>query len=146
MLYRSILLHICRTGTGAEDCLVTAIGRLMHGPHTHGITGDGIPTLRTYPRGHNMYAHMCAAAPGGPGSTLHGMYHIHLAGNFRIASCVNNRNRGLRRRSIVLVHNNHIGSLPNIHCRAMHNTLSYSNIGSHGRTHSGCNIGHPGTW
>lgn len=141
-----------------EEGGVPAFGRLMHGNHRILIAGDATPTLRGAcgsrggrcsslddPRGHNIYATIHAVAPGGPGSTLHGITHIHLAGNVRIASCVPNVNRGLRRRSIILVHNNHIGSLPNIHCRVVHNALSARNITNHGRTHSGCNTGHPGT-
>lgn len=87
---------------------------------------------------------MGATAPGGPGSTLEGVTEMELSGNVRIDSCVPNMNRGLRRRDIILVHNNHIGSLPNIHCRVIHNALSTRNISNHVRDHSGCNTGHPG--
>lgn len=124
---------------------VPAVGRLIHGKHVAPRRGSGSHTLRDYPRHHNIYLRIVAHAPGGPGSTLHGITGIHLAGNRRIVTCVNNRNRGLRRRSVILIHNNHIGSLPNIHCRVIHNTLSYLNISGHHRNHSGCNTGHPGT-
>ncbi len=124
---------------------VPAVRRLMEGNEAILMSGDGSPTLSDYPRHHNMYIHICAAAPGGPGSTVHGITHIHLAGVGRIGSCVPKRNRGLRRRSVILIHNNHIGSLPNMHCRVIHNALSATNITGHARHHSGCNTGHPGT-
>ncbi len=138
----------CKGGGGIWDVggrgRVPAVRRLIEGKEIALRSGDGSPTLSSYPRHHNIYIHICAAAPGGPGSTLHGMTHIHLAGSGRIGTCVPNRNRGLRRRSVILIHNNHIGSLPNIHCRVIHNSLSATNMTNHARHHSGCNTGHPG--
>lgn len=123
---------------------VPAVRRLMEGKHRILIRGDGSPTLSSYPREHNIYIEICAAAPGGPGSTVHGITHMHLAGRGRIGSCVPKRKRGLRRRSVMLMHNKHMGSLPNIHCRVIHKALSATNMTKHAREHSGCNTGHPG--
>lgn len=154
--YVHVLLHV---GFTREECgLLPAFGRLMEANEGSIRGGTGTPTLLGdlgagggivgsgySPRGHNMYATIGATAPGGPGSTLHGVTHIHLAGNVRISTCVPNINRGLRRRSMIVIHNNHIGSLPNIHCRVVHNALSARNMGNEVRDHSGCNTGGPGT-
>lgn len=69
---------------------------------------------------------------------------MHLSGLLRIATCVPNVKRGLRRRDIILVHNKHMGSLPKMHCRVIHKTLSATNMGGHVRDHSGCKTGEPG--
>lgn len=92
-----------------------------------------------------MYATIGATAPGGPGSTLEGVTEIHLSGKVRMADCVPNRKRGLRRRDIIVVHKKEIGSLPNAECRVVHKALSATNITGEERTHSGCNTGEPGS-